>query len=245
MMSDFGGWAALIISIIVTAGFIPNMLRKGALDLYVAKPIGRVPLLLYKYIGGLLYVAFLAAFTVGGIWLLVGLRYNVWSMQFLLVIPVLIYYFAILYAISTFIAVFTRSMLVAILVTIVVWGIVFGIGFGHEAVTEINSEVKKNLVEVRKQQGDDVNPEELERVQPVPDWVEGLLLGLRKIAPRTYDLDKLSGRMIADGVLTESEYKEKYEEELDFGWTEVLIVSFIQILILLGLASWRIQTRDG
>lgn len=247
LVNDLGSWAAMLVSVIVTAGFIPNLLRKGALDLYIAKPIGRVQLLLYKYVGGLIWVFLLAAFTVGGIWLVIGVRTGVWAPNFLLTIPILTFYFAILYAISTFTAVFTRNTLVAILVTVVSWALVFGIGFAHDTVELINKESQKKFVEIKKQQGQEgVNPEDTKAAKPVPDWVEETLFGLRKALPRTYDLDGLSGRLIAKGVLTEDELKEKgFDKEPVTGWPEVLIVSTVYIVVLLGLAGWRMATRDG
>ena len=39
---DFvGGWIGLIIAVIISAGFVPNMLRKGTIDLLLVKPVSR------------------------------------------------------------------------------------------------------------------------------------------------------------------------------------------------------------
>ena len=51
----------------------------------------------------------LTAFTVGGVWVAIGLRTGFWTPHFLAVIPLLTFYFAILYAVSTLAAVLTRS----------------------------------------------------------------------------------------------------------------------------------------
>ena len=56
IINGLGGAVALLISIIITAFFIPNMLRKGSVDLLISKPIGRSQLLIYKYIGGLTFI---------------------------------------------------------------------------------------------------------------------------------------------------------------------------------------------
>src|SRR5262249_8861066 len=53
IINRFGGTFALLVGMIITAFFIPNMLRKGSVDLLISKPIGRSQLLVYKYIGGL------------------------------------------------------------------------------------------------------------------------------------------------------------------------------------------------
>lgn len=247
LVNDIGSWGAMLVSVIITAGFIPNLLRKGALDLYIAKPIGRVQLLLYKYIGGLTWVFLLAAFSVGGVWLMIGVRTGVWSPNFLLTIPIMTFYFAILYAISTLVAVLTRNTMVAILVTVVCWAVVFGVGFAHDTVETINRESQKQFVELKKKQGQEgVNPEDAKAAQPIHPMVEEILFGVRKALPRTYDLDMLSGRLIAKGVLTDEELKDKgYDKDPGVGWAEVLIVSTVYIFVLLGLAGWRMATRDG
>src|SRR5439155_22902397 len=46
-------WLDILVSIVITSFFIPNMLRKGAVDLLLVKPIGRPTLLVFKYLGGL------------------------------------------------------------------------------------------------------------------------------------------------------------------------------------------------
>ncbi len=247
IFGDFGVLAGMILSVIVTAGFIPNLLRKGSLDLYISKPIGRVQLLLMKYFGGLLYVLFLSTFTIVGIWLVIGLKTGVWSAGFLLMIPILTFYFSLLYAISTLFAVLTRNNLVAILGTILIWGLVSGIGYAHETVEGINESAKKSIIEAKKAQGEaGASEDEIKATQPVPSIWENLLFGLRRTFPRTYDIDKLSGRMIAKSVLSESEYKSRdFDTDLGVSWPEVLIVSLLQISLMLGLSSLIMVKRDG
>ena len=78
---------ALLIAVILTAFYVPNMLRKGSIDLLISKPIGRTPLLIYKYIGGLTFIFLVSAFTVGGVWLVLALRTGYWDPTFLILIP--------------------------------------------------------------------------------------------------------------------------------------------------------------
>ncbi len=56
IVAGFGSWIAILIGVVLTAFFVPNMLRKGTVDMLVVKPIHRVTLLLYKYIGGLTFI---------------------------------------------------------------------------------------------------------------------------------------------------------------------------------------------
>ncbi|HYH69563.1 MAG TPA: hypothetical protein VD866_33010, partial [Urbifossiella sp.] len=106
LVSGIGAGVALIISVVITAFFIPNLLRKGSIDLLISKPIGRVQLLVYKYVGGLTFIFLIASVTVGGVWVATGVRSGSWDPSFLLVIPVLTFSFAILYAVSVAVAVY-------------------------------------------------------------------------------------------------------------------------------------------
>src|SRR5205823_1792028 len=68
IINRFGGTMVLLVAMIITSFFIPNMLRKGSVDLLISKPLGRTQLLLYKYVGGMTFVFILSVFTIGGIW---------------------------------------------------------------------------------------------------------------------------------------------------------------------------------
>jgi ABC-type transport system involved in multi-copper enzyme maturation permease subunit len=115
------GLGGMIVALIVTAGFVPNMLHKGTVDLLLVKPISRVMLLCYKYLGGLLFVFFNALVLIGGTWIAFGFSTGNWSLWYLASVPVLTFYFAILYSLSVLLGVLTRGPLVPILVTIAVW----------------------------------------------------------------------------------------------------------------------------
>src|SRR5262249_35338228 len=108
VVNRFGAWIGILMGIVITAFFIPNMLRKGSIDLLLAKPVRRWTLLIYKYVGGLSFVFLNAAFVVCGLWLVLGLRTGIWASGFLIAILGITFFFAILYAVSTFFAVVTR-----------------------------------------------------------------------------------------------------------------------------------------
>src|SRR5436305_6463134 len=87
LVNGLGAWFILLLGVVVTAFFIPNMLRKGSIDLLLTKPLHRATLLLFKYIGGLLFVFLNLLVVVVGIWLVFGLRTGIWSWGFLVSIP--------------------------------------------------------------------------------------------------------------------------------------------------------------
>jgi ABC-type transport system involved in multi-copper enzyme maturation permease subunit len=113
-------WAALIFTvsmwgfIAAAAGYYPGMLQAGAVDVLVAKPVGRIQIFLGKYVGGLvLYgAALVAAYLV--IFLGIGLRTGEWHLQFFSAIPLTLYAVALLYALVAWVGVFTRRTALAI-----------------------------------------------------------------------------------------------------------------------------------
>src|SRR6185437_1849789 len=149
IINGFGATITLLIGVVITGFFIPNMLRKGALDLIVTKPISRSALLVYKYLGGLSYMVILTVATVGGIWLVLALRSGYWDPSFLLLIPILTFTFAILYAFSTLVAVLTRSSIAAILLTCGFAFFLFVVGQAKLALDDFRAD-PKNAGEVHE-----------------------------------------------------------------------------------------------
>src|SRR6202035_3878906 len=64
-----GSLVAILVGVVISSFFIPNMLRKGTVDLLLVKPIHRWALLFYKYIGGLTFIFINNAYAVLGMWL--------------------------------------------------------------------------------------------------------------------------------------------------------------------------------
>ena len=263
LVNDIGSIATLLVAVIITAGFIPNLLRKGSVDLYISKPIGRIELLIYKYFGGLLFVLILMTVMVGSVWVTLGLRTGLWSPSFLLLIPVITFYFAILYAVSTLAAVLTRSTLVAILASFLAYAIFFGIGFGFDIIRQVKEAdrvLREKLVDPNAELDEIDEPapapaggppgapppkREPRRPTEIPQWLD---IGSRVLyypCPRTSDLDNRMIRVIADGILTDFEIKEKgLTKELP-SWGETLGVSTAFIIICLLLSCWIMSRRDN
>src|SRR5262249_17961118 len=98
LVAGVGAGLALVLAAIIPAFFLPNMLRKGTIDLLLAKPIHRPTLLVCKYLGGLSFMFFTTLVVVAGVWLAFGVRTGLWGTGFLLSIFVLTFQFAIFYA---------------------------------------------------------------------------------------------------------------------------------------------------
>ncbi|HBI46802.1 MAG TPA: hypothetical protein DDY78_28705 [Planctomycetales bacterium] len=228
LVNGFGSWIGILIGVILTAFFVPNMLRKGTVDMLVVKPIHRVTLLIYKYVGGLTFVFLNAIVAVGGVWLMLGLRTGIWAPGFLVSILGITFYFAILYAVSVLASVMTRSPIVAIMVTIFVWVMLWGTGAAYTVFTAL-----------RKM------PEAKAQADGLPQWLYTTVDTLHFVLPRTTDLDVLLTQTISKGLLTEAEYKSHGIDKLpDIPWTESLSVSGIFIAVMLGLACWWFAVKD-
>jgi ABC-type transport system involved in multi-copper enzyme maturation permease subunit len=246
LVNGIGIWVLLFVAVVVTAGFVPNMLAKGSLDLLVSKPIGRMRLLLYKYTGGLLFVLILTTVTVLGVWAAIGVRSGIWTTNFLAIIPVVTLYFAVLYAFSTLAAVLTRSTLVAILMTGLAWGLLWGVG-------KVNDGVENRQAELAKVQAEAGTPQavlkELQGDQPlwgfIPKAGFPVFTALHAVLPRTFQMDDRLGRLIAEGVLTPSQIKKTdYKDPPKATWIEIILVSFAGIVVLLAFSAWRFSARD-
>jgi ABC-type transport system involved in multi-copper enzyme maturation permease subunit len=241
LVGGAGAWVALLVGVIITAGFVPNMLAKGSLDLLVSKPIGRSRLLVYKYVGGLTFVFLLAAFAVAGVWLAVGLRTGLWTPHFLALIPILTFYFAVLYSVSTLAGVLTRSTLFAILATGLAWGLFWVVGKAHDGVENLRAAEAEMRQKMPTAPVDPAGP----MWGFVPRWLFTPITAVHAVTPRTYELDARLGRVIAEGVLTPYQLqKQGYDQPPRESWGEMVGVSAAFIVLMLGLACWRFETRD-
>jgi ABC-type transport system involved in multi-copper enzyme maturation permease subunit len=214
LIGRFGSIVAVLIGVIITAFFIPNMLRKGTVDLLVVKPIRRSRLLLYKYVGGLTFIFLNAAVAVGAVWLALGVRTGVWPVSFLASVLVLTFFFAILYSVSTFFGVLTRSPVAAILLTVAAWFILFIVGVGHNVIEtfraldrtaralhdKLGDEGLQALQAVGEVAGEGRRPGQrrvtFEDMRFEENWFTRTVSVLHAVLPRTNDLDQLLERRL-------------------------------------------------
>ena len=186
---------------------------------------------------------------------------GIWSPVFLAAIPVLTVQFAILYSVSVLFGVLTRGSIVAILATVAAWFLIFCIGKLNDGVRNHDlqtAEFEKSKSEIGSnpidpQTGKSMSMEEvLNRMNPnrplwgfIPTSTFPAIRIVHTVTPRSFQLDYKMGRLIAEGVLTERQLKERgWDEPSPASWGEVLGVSAAFIALMLGLASWRFATRD-
>jgi ABC-type transport system involved in multi-copper enzyme maturation permease subunit len=254
--SIVGSWGAafiMLLSTIMTASFLPNMLGKGTVDLLLAKPIHRVTLLLYKFAGGLLFMVLNTVVIMVGIWFGLGVQSGVWVQAFLVCILIYTFQFTIFYAVSALAGVLTRSAIISILAAMATWAFLVIIGWTHWIFIE-NGRADKP-------------PSEREH------WAYVGYDLVHTVLPRYKDLDWLTSKMIQEELIkpvsspppdttnpsAQQAYEtrkkvtdEVYQKQLkkldkEYGahhWVSSLTVSGLFIALMLGLACWRFATRD-
>jgi ABC-type transport system involved in multi-copper enzyme maturation permease subunit len=233
LISWVGGLVIILIAVIVTSFFIPNMLRPGSVVMLLSKPISRTTLLLFKYLGGLFFVLILTTFMVGGVWLITGIRAGVWAPGVFIVIPLMCLSFAILYAISTVTAVWSRNSIVAILVTLACAGGLWLVGKA-----EFASRVHRVF---RDQEA------ALKKEEPKYDAWARWAVNLNSALPRWHDIDVLSGDAVAESLMTPSQQEKEGTASVKKhlpSWGGTLGVTAVWIFALLALACWRFSVKD-
>ena len=232
IISSVGGLIIILIAVIVTSFFIPNMLRPGSVVMLLSKPINRTTLLLFKYLGGLFFVLILATFVVGGVWLITGIRAGVWAPGVFAVVPLMTLSFSILYAVSTLAAVLTRNSIVSILVTLAFAGLLWAVGKVELVAT--NHRLRRDAVA------------ELKHEEPqYGEWamVSG---GLSRVLPRWRDIDVLTGEAVANSLMT---FKQKESQRASAQkhlptWGGTIGVTALWIFGFLGFACWWFSKKD-
>ncbi len=134
------------LAIFATAHLVPRMQEKGTIDLYLARPIGRVRLLLSRYFAGLVLAATNVVYLMGSMWLIVAWKTGVYNTRFLVGASIIFLVIATLLAFAFLVGVFTSSTAVSIMTTFGVF--FFGLALsGHEQyAAAVSKEWQANLI---------------------------------------------------------------------------------------------------
>ena len=122
------GILGVLIAILVTAPTVPQTFEPGAIDLLLSKPVSRSLLFLTKFFGASTFILLNSIYLIGGMWLIAGLRFDIWSGKLLLCIPVFLFLFVIYYSVSALTGVIWRNAIVSVCCTILFWGVCFTVG---------------------------------------------------------------------------------------------------------------------
>lgn len=105
------------LAIFATAHLVPRLQEKGTIDLYLARPVGRVQLLLSRYVAGLVLAASNIVYLFGSIWLIVIWKTHVFHPRFFFAGVINLFIIATLLAFAFVVGVITSSTGVSIMST--------------------------------------------------------------------------------------------------------------------------------
>lgn len=108
-------YMSVFISIFATAHLVPRLQEKGTIDLYLSRPIPRIPLMLSRYVAGMVLVAANVLYLVGTMWLVVIWKTHVFHPRFMLSALLVLFAIATLLALAFLIGVVTSSTAVSIM----------------------------------------------------------------------------------------------------------------------------------
>jgi len=111
------GFVLVFLGILVTASIIPDMLQPGSLHLLLSKPVSRTMLFLSKFLGGCAFVLLCVIQLVMGLYLIAGLRLDLWNLRILWCIPVSVFLFSVFYSVSALAGLKWRSPILSIGIT--------------------------------------------------------------------------------------------------------------------------------
>jgi ABC-type transport system involved in multi-copper enzyme maturation permease subunit len=148
-----GGFSAFLyivgtfLAIFATAHLVPRLQEKGTIDLYLSRPMGRVPLLLSRYTGGLLLAASNVFYLLGAMWLIVIWKTHLVHPRFFMAGGIILFGIACLLAFAFLIGVLTSSTAVSIMATFAVF-FLSAILAGHDRIAAaMSAEWAANLVQ--------------------------------------------------------------------------------------------------
>jgi len=148
--SGFAGFLYVVgtfLAIFATAHLVPRLMEKGTVDLYLSRPVGRVPLLLSRYLGGVLLSASNLVYLLGAMWLIVIWKTRLVHPRFFLAAGIILFGIAALLAFAFLVGTLTSSTAVSIMATFAVFflSIVLFNLHGHTAI--LSSEWAVRLVD--------------------------------------------------------------------------------------------------
>ncbi len=215
-----GGWVGVLVAIVVTAWFFPEMMSKGTVDLLLSKPVSRLSILLSKFLGGLLFVFINATILIGGSWFAFALKSGFWHPGYLGSILTMTFMFAMLYSVSVLAAVLWRNLILSIAAATAVWILCFLVNTANSIVNRMSFGLL----------GD------------VPEWIRTSIKVAYTILPSTSDMDDLSTYFMVLGEPIQgmgSEATLKAFEKIDFGTSIATSLAFIAVILALSYLSFR------
>jgi ABC-type transport system involved in multi-copper enzyme maturation permease subunit len=99
----------LFLGLMATSTLFPQMLQKGSVELLLCRPVSRWRIATARFAGGVCIMAFNAAYLFLGVWLVLGLKSDIWTRGFPLSTFLAIFAFVVLFSLVMMVSVITES----------------------------------------------------------------------------------------------------------------------------------------
>lgn len=135
LLSIFASWIAgtlgILMTLVWTAGFLPDSLQPESASVLLAKPMPRWLILTGRYLGVVCFVGLHATIFFVGTWLALGVRTDTWEPGYLLGIPLMTLHFAVIFSFSVLLAVLFRSTTACVVGSVLFWLICYAVNYGR------------------------------------------------------------------------------------------------------------------
>jgi ABC-type transport system involved in multi-copper enzyme maturation permease subunit len=108
-LAMFVATIGLMLALLATSTLFSQMLQKGSVDLLLCRPVPRWRLMTARFLGGAAIMAANAIYLFIGVWLVLGLKADVWTRGFPLSTFLAIFAFIVLFAVVMMVSVITES----------------------------------------------------------------------------------------------------------------------------------------
>lgn len=137
-------WGTFL-AIFASAGLMPALLEPGRIGLLLSKPVTRPMLLAGRYAGNLLVVTLNHVYLVVAIYVIIGLKTDIWHASFLYAIPATVFLFGVLLTVVVFIGVVSESAALSLMVAAALVFISMVLAQRKIVVNLLSSEWSRNL----------------------------------------------------------------------------------------------------
>lgn len=114
-------WVAVVLAMIACAPIFPEFIEGGNSGVVLSKPVSRLGLFFYKYLGGLLFVAVQTLVFCALVFIALRWRTGAWNPSVFWAVPLLVLLFSYLWSVMIAVGVKTRSVLASLLAALLVW----------------------------------------------------------------------------------------------------------------------------
>ena len=109
--------AGIFLSLFATSSLIPSLLQPGFVDLFLSKPVSRYEIIIGRYLGSVLVVAFNILYLVMCSGLILSIKTGLWNFGFIWSALIIITTFAVLFSLMTLLGVLSKNGPLSLMIT--------------------------------------------------------------------------------------------------------------------------------